>query len=342
MRYGPVMCARTNCWTGCENKDRSMDRMKVVLGTMTFGESVFVPEVGEFLRIYREAGGTELDTAYVYNEGQCERLLGEALAEDGNPFKIATKVNPRISGRLDGAAAYKQVNESLERLRVACVDTVYLHFPDPATPVESVLEAMADLHRQGKFRELGLSNFPAWMVADVWRLCEREGWVRPTVYEGMYNPLARRAEGELKACLDRFGMRFYAYNPMAGGLLTGRYGKFEDVPGDGRFTHRPNYQKRYWKKNCFEALEIIKTAAAEFGMGPVEATYRWLAHHSMLDAARGDAIIVGASKAGHLRQNLAAAAAGPLPEGLLPAFGGAWDICKADSPEYFTLYKGKK
>lgn len=319
-----------------------MKTMKVVLGTMTFGESVFAPEVSEFLRIYRGAGGSELDTAYVYNEGQCESLLGEALAGMEQSFKIATKVNPRISGRLDGAAAYKQVNESRARLRVASVDTVYLHFPDPTTPVESVLEAMADLHRQGKFRELGLSNFPAWMVADVWRLCEREGWMKPTVYEGMYNPLARRAETELNACLNRFGMRFYAYNPLAGGLLTGRYGKFEDAPDDGRFTHRPNYKNRYWKKSCFDAVELLRESVAAHGIGLVEAVYRWLANHSMLSSERGDAIIIGASKAGHLSQNLAAAAGGPLPNGLTDAFDKAWTLCKADAPEYFTLFKAKK
>lgn len=319
-----------------------MNAMKVVLGTMTFGESVFAPDVSEFLKIYRDAGGTELDTAYVYNEGQCERLLGEALEGMDHSFRIATKVNPRISGRLDGAAAYKQVNESLERLRVASVDTVYLHFPDPATPVESVLEAMADLHRQGKFRELGLSNFPAWMVADVWHLCEREGWVKPMVYEGMYNPLARRAETELNVCLNRFGMRYYAYNPLAGGLLTGRYGKFEDAPDDGRFTHRPGYKNRYWKKSCFDAVELLKEAAAAHGLGLIESVYRWLAHHSMLSAVRGDAVIVGASKAAHLAQNLAAAAGGPLPEGMTEAFDKAWVVCKAEAPEYFTLFKAKK
>ncbi len=319
-----------------------MSEMKVVLGTMTFGESVFAPEVAEFLRIYADAGGTELDTAYVYNEGLCEKLLGETLEGMGHPFKIATKVNPRISGRLDAAAAFKQVNESLERLRLASVDTVYLHFPDPATPVEDVLAAMAELHSQGKFRELGLSNFPAWMVADVWRICDREGWVKPTVYEGMYNPLARRAETELNACLNRFGMRFNAYNPLAGGLLTGRYAAFEDAPDDGRFTHRPNYKNRYWKKSCFDAVALLKDAAATCGIGLIEAVYRWLTHHSMLSAARGDAIIVGASKTTHLAQNLAAAAGGPLPDGLPEAFDKAWAFCRADAPEYFTLFKAKK
>jgi aflatoxin B1 aldehyde reductase len=316
--------------------------MKLVLGTMTFGESVFSPEPEKFINTFLDAGYDELDTAYVYNEGNCEKLIGEALPLLKRPYKIATKVNPRISGKLDGEAAYKQINESLERLGLASVDTVYLHFPDPKTPVESVLEAMADLHDQRKFRELGLSNFPAWMVSDVWHICDKKGWVKPTVFEGIYNPLTRKAENELNACLNHFGMRFYAYNPMAGGLLTGRYGKFEDAPTDGRFTHRPNYQNRYWKKSFFDAVDMLKAVCENYGITTIEATYRWLAYHSMLNAERGDAIIIGASKLNHLQQNMETVKAGPLPDEIVAAFEQAWAITKADSPEYFTLFKGKK
>lgn len=313
----------------------------LILGTMTFGESVFSPEVGRFTEAFLDAGYTELDTAYVYNDGSCERLLGEVLPELKRPYRIATKVNPRISGRLDADAAYLQVNESLQRLRLPSVDTVFLHFPDPATPVISVLSAMAELHEEGKYRELGLSNFPAWMVADVQHICDRHGWVKPTVYEGIYNPLTRRAETELNACLNAFGMRFSAYNPMCGGLLTGRYPRYEEAPTDGRFTHRPNYRNRYWKKSFFDAVDLLRAAAEEQGMTLIEATYRWLAYHSMLNGERGDAIIMGASKLSHLKQNMESVKAGPLPEELLEAFGKAWDITRADSPEYFSLYQGK-
>ena len=318
-----------------------MKNVNLILGTMTFGESVFSPQVGEFVNTFLDAGYDELDTAYVYNNGDCERLLGEVLPGLNRPFRIATKVNPRISGKLDADAAYKQVNESLERMGLASVDTVFLHFPDPATPVESVLCAMAELHDQGKYRELGLSNFPAWMVTDVWHICDKHGWVKPTVFEGVYNPLTRRAEAELNDCLNHFGMRFYAFNPMCGGLLTGRYGAYTDAPTDGRFTHRPNYQGRYWKKSFFDAVELIKTAAEKHGITSIEATYRWLAYHSMLSGERGDAILIGASKLNHLKQNMATVKAGPLPEDIVKAFDDAWTITRGDSPEYFTLYKGK-
>ena len=316
--------------------------MKIVLGTMTFGENVFEPDAKDFISAFFDNGGVELDAAYVYNEGECERMVGRAVKELGRPYKIATKVNPRITGRLDGDAARLQLPGSLERLGMPSVDTVYLHFPDPATPVISVLEALQEFYEAGLFKELGLSNFPAWMVADVWHICDSHGWVKPTVFEGIYNPLTRRAETELDACLDHFGMRFYAYNPMAGGLLTGRYARFEDAPGDGRFTHRLTYKDRYWKKSFFEAVDLLKKAAEANGMTIVEAVYRWLANHSMLKEERGDAIIIGASKLNHLKDNIRCSQAGPLPAELVDAFEAAWKITKGDSPEYFTLYKGRK
>ena len=90
---------------------------------MTFGESVFNPTVREFVNNFLNAGYDELDTAYVYNNGDCERLLGEALGNIERPYKIATKINPRITGRLDGDAAYKQLDESLQRMHLKSVDT---------------------------------------------------------------------------------------------------------------------------------------------------------------------------------------------------------------------------
>ena len=318
-----------------------MANVNVILGTMTFGESVFAPDVEAFIRTFLDAGHTRLDTAYVYNNGDCERLLGQALKNISRPWQIDTKVNPRISGKLDGDAARRQLEESLKRLGLPCVDTFYLHFPDPCTPVESVLEACQELYEAKKFKELGLSNFPAWMVADVWHICDRNGWVKPTVYEGIYNPLTRKAEIELDAALNAFGLRFNAYNPLAGGLLTGRYTSFEDAPADGRFTHRPNYQGRYWKKSYFDAVALLKEAAGQEGISVIEASYRWLLHHSMLKGSRGDGVIIGASKLSHLKQNLQAAGAGALPQKLVSAFDEAWDLCRADSPEYFKFYKGR-
>jgi aflatoxin B1 aldehyde reductase len=317
-----------------------MKDINLVLGTMTFGESVFTSEISKFLHAFLDAGYDEIDTAYVYNNGASESLLGDVLPKLTKPIKVATKVNPRISGKLDGNAAYKQVNESLVRMRLSYVDIVYLHFPDPHTPINSILEACNCLHKQGKVKELGVSNFPAWMVSESWHLCEKHGWIKPTVYEGIYNPLTRKAETELNSCLNNYNMRFYAYNPLAGGLLTAKHALYEDSPADGRFTHRPNYKQRYWKESYFNAIEHIKATTEPYGISIAEATYRWLVNHSMLNNNRGDAVIIGASKLDHLIQNIKSVKAGPLPLDVIEAYEYAWNMCKAESPEYFSLYKG--
>ncbi len=313
--------------------------INLILGTMTFGQQVFEDEAKEMTNLFLSKGYNELDTAYVYNEGECEKLLGELLkGMDRSELRIATKVNPRISGKLDGDAVRKQLPESLERMGIEKADVLYLHFPDPKTPIESVLEACDEMHRAGKFTELGLSNFPAWMVADVWHKCKARGMVLPTVYEGVYNPLTRKAEVELFSALRNYGMRFCAYNPLAGGMLTGRYKSVDEKPTEGRFALRKAYPGRYWKKSFFESLDILREACGEISL--VEATYRWLAFHSALDENQGDGILIGASKYSQLEQNIVAIEKGPLPENIVEAFEKAWQHCKADSPEYFTIFKG--
>jgi aflatoxin B1 aldehyde reductase len=313
----------------------------LVLGTMTFGQQVFIDEATEIVRYFIDQGYNELDTAYVYNEGECEKTLGKIITNFGRErFKIATKVNPRISGKLDGDAVIKQLPESLKRMDIERADILYLHFPDPNTPVESALEACDKAYRSGQFVELGLSNFPAWMVADVYNKCKAHGWVLPTVYEGVYNALSRNAEKELFDALKAFNMRFYAYNPLAGGMLTGKYSSFDDKPQDGRFALRKTYLGRYWKKSFFDAVVIIREACAVHNMPMAEAALRWLAYHSKLRNTRGDAIIIGASRLSQLDQNISAVEKGALPDDVVDAFKKAWSVSKAESPEYFTYYKG--
>jgi aflatoxin B1 aldehyde reductase len=315
--------------------------LNIVLGTMTFGQQAFLDESIEMVNYFVDQGYSDLDTAYVYNEGECEKILGQIIGKFGRErFKIATKVNPRISGRLDSVAVRKQLTESLQRMDIEKADILYLHFPDPATPVESALEACDEAHRAGQFIELGLSNFPAWMVADAYHKCKAHGWVLPTVYEGVYNALTRNAETELFDALEAFQMRFYAYNPLAGGILTGKYRSVDDTPQDGRFALRKNYQGRYWKESFFVAVGIIGEACARHDIPMAEAALRWLAYHSKLFQSRGDSIIIGASKLVQLQQNLSAFENGPLSNDVVDAFNKAWSVSKAESPDYFTYYKG--
>jgi aflatoxin B1 aldehyde reductase len=314
-----------------------LNKIKLILGTMQFGERLFGKDAQDMIEVFGEYGYSELDTAYVYNEGESERLIGAALKNLKRPFSIATKVNPRITGRLDKDAVLSQFSESLQRLKLDHVDILYLHFPDPNTPVESALEACAQLHEEGKFRELGISNFPAWLVSEAYNICKQRGWVLPTVYEGLYNPLSRHAERELNRALDYYGMRFYAYNPLAGGLMTDKYK--DKAIKDGRFTNRPNYQKRYWHDSYFDAIDEIKSVGEKYGINITEAAYRWLVYHSMLNPERGDGIIIGASSSEQLIQNISYVNKGGLPDNVVKAIEDAWTISKVDAPEYFTFYK---
>lgn len=306
---------------------------------MTFGEQIFGTDASDMIRCFFSQGYRELDTAYVYNGGECERLLGAVLKEMNlDSFEIATKVNPRVTGKLDRVAVVSQLDESLERLQLNRVDTLYLHFPDPNTPLESALEGCAQLYDEGKFRELGLSNFPAWLLAEAYNICKAHGWMLPKVYEGLYNPLSRFAERELDRALEYYGIRFYAYNPLAGGMLTDKYSGEERIIKEGRFTNRPNYQQRYWKDSYFDAVDSVKAVCAGYEINIVEAAYRWLACHSMLRSDRGDGIIIGASRMSQLEQNMAAITNGELPREIVKAFDDAWEISRADAPEYFKYY----
>ena len=319
-----------------------MSNMKLILGTMTFGEQLFGNDVRDMIEYFLSQGLNELDTAYVYNEGQCEVLIGQALSNISVPeVKISTKINPRITGKLDYDAVMSQFNKSISSLGVEKIDILYLHFPDPVTPVKSALEACAELYEDGKISQLGLSNFPAWMVAESYHVCKSHNWLLPRVYEGVYNPLSRHAERELNKALDYYGMCFYAYNPLAGGMLTNKYTGSNMKIDSGRFINRPNYQDRYWKESYFTAVNNIKEACERYHINIVDASYRWMSFHSMLNPDRGDGIIVGASRIEQLKQNISSVNQGELPEEVVCAFNNAWDLCRADAPEYFRFYTPK-
>ena len=312
--------------------------MKIVLGTMNFGPQLDFEASRKMVNAYLATGGRELDTAYVYNDGATENILGEILPElKPNSYEIATKVHPRITGKLDRETILMEFGESLRRMKRDSVDLLYFHFPDGKTPIDEALETVAELHQQGKIKELGLSNYPAWQVIDIAYKCDKIGCPRPTVYQGMYNALCRNVDPELFPAIRSLGMRFYAFNPLAGGLLTGKHHHFEDAPEPGRFARLKSYRDRYWKHSYFDAIEQIKQACEAEGVPMVEAAYRWLVNHSCMKTELNDGILLGASKQEQLLQNLEAAKKGLLSENIVSAMDEAWEIAKPDSPAYFKF-----
>lgn len=312
--------------------------MKIVLGTMNFGPQLDLEASRNMVNSFLQTGNMELDTAYVYNGGTTEEYLGSILPElEPKSYYLATKVHPRITGKLDRETILMEFNESLKRMNRDSVDLLYFHFPDGKTPIDEALETIAELKEQGKIKELGLSNYPAWQVVDIWNKCDKYGCPKPTVYQGMYNALCRNVDAELFPAIRHLGMRFYAFNPLAGGLLTGKHMQDEKLEGDGRFARLKSYRDRYWKTSYFDAVNEIKAACEKEGIPMVEAAYRWLINHSQMRASEGDGILLGASKIQQMEQNMASVDKGALPESILAAMDEAWEVAKPDSPAYFKF-----
>lgn len=313
-------------------------KIKLILGTMNFGPQVSEEDSLKMVKQFLTSGNNELDAAYVYNNGSTEIILGSVLSSLTDNISVATKIHPRITGKLDGEAVNLQFYESLKRLRTDKVDILYFHFPDAVTPVEDALKTINTLFEVGKIKEFGLSNFPAWMVVDTWHKCKKNGWLCPSVYQGRYNALSRNVEPELFPALRQLNMRFYAYNPLAGGMLTGKHLNYEEQPTQGRFARLQSYRKKYWKKSYFDAVNIVTAKSSEYNIKPVEAAYRWLVNHSLLECSKNDGIIVGASSMQQLDQNMATILKGDLPQQIVDALDIAWSEAKCGSPEYFDFF----
>ncbi len=310
--------------------------MKLILGTMTFGDQVDEAAAARMLKLFGDAGHDEIDTAHTYCDGKTERMLGRLLPAAGaRQFYTASKVSPWNDGGLEPRQVEKQFAEILERLGRERIDLLYLHAPDLDTPVARTLEACHELHAAGRFTEFGLSNYAAWQVAEVVELCRRHGWMEPRVYQGMYNALTRDVERELFPCLRNYGLRFYAYNPLAGGLLTGKYRDLDALPDSGRFTEKTHYRERYWKREYFDVLRGLDDACRERGLTPTEVALGWLVNHSRLAAESGDGIILGVSKLEHLEANLAASRTPALDPALIEILDRGWEIIKPDCFRYF-------
>lgn len=310
--------------------------MKKILGTMTFSDQVNQTEAQSMMTQFTQFGGGELDTAYVYCEGRTEAMLGALLPpQQRNQVFLASKVHPWNDQGLQPDQVEKQLNESLERLGTDYLDLLYLHSPDLNTDVELTLERCFELYQQGKFKTFGLSNFASWQVAEVVEICRRNGWMQPTVYQGMYNAMTRDVETELFPCLRHYNMHFYAYNPLAGGLLTGKHQSIQSMPDSGRFRENYGYRSRYWKDDYFLVLDDFLRICAEAEISPVNAAFSWLINHSKLSAELGDGIILGASKVSQLTDNLSAFDQGPLDESMLEVLDRGWAVIKPNCFRYF-------
>jgi aflatoxin B1 aldehyde reductase len=308
---------------------------RMILGTMNFGRQIDEAAADRMLGMFLEQEYNEIDTANNYAEGASEEILGRILTpERRGKVYLATKANPFGDGSLRPESIVLQVETSLRRLKADSVDLLYLHAPDLKTRIEVTLEACQKLFKQGKFRELGLSNYASWQVADIWHLCRQNGWGTPSVYQGMYNALTRDVERELFPAIRNFGIRFYAYNPLAGGFLTGRYTQLSEAPLEGRFKLQQLYLERYWKKPYFEALGIIRKASERAELSLTQAALLWIQNHSSLKGPHRDGVIIAASSLEQWETNLRSLG-GELPAEVARAMDQAWEMARSSCPQYF-------
>ena len=308
---------------------------RIVLGTMTFGEQVDEGEAGEIVHAARAAGATLFDTANSYCEGRSEEILGRIVAPFREEIQIATKVGSYRSGipkgqpRLDRESILRECRASLRRLRTDYIDLYYLHMPDPMTDIEESFTALDELVRAGEIRNVAMSNYAAWQMTDAIHLARAEGWVTPVATQPMYNLIARRLEDELSPMTRHFGLSNLVYNPIAGGLLTGKYRKDGDLDPNTRFGMRRMYRDRYWNDAQFDAIEQLVGIADQAGITIIELAFRWLL---MREEVTG--IILGVSSLAQLRSNLQAASGPVLDEATLAACDGAWEELRGAAPAY--------
>ncbi|KAJ7750664.1 NADP-dependent oxidoreductase domain-containing protein [Mycena maculata] len=286
------------------------------------------PEVvAELLTELKALGIHRIDTAARYlptNPGASERLLGEARAAHEG-FTIDTKIliAGDGAGSLEPAPINRSLHESYARLGLeetvsicqAPVNVLYCHGPDMKTPLEEQASGLDAQYRKGLFKQLGVSNFSAEMLEQFIAICEREGYLKPSVYQGQYNIVCCASEETLFPILRKHGIAFNAFSPLAGGFPTGRLteGVTEGTRFDAGNVMGQAFRIWYDKPAMHDATH---------GISKVEACLRWVCFHSALGP--GDRVILGASKPAQLAPNLAAIGNGRLPEEVVKAMDAIW------------------
>ncbi len=314
-------------------KHTDLSVSRACLGTMTFGGQTDEAAAARIVARALDAGINFFDTANIYHQGRSEMILGKALGARRKDVILASKVRGKMGEGADESglsrrAVFRAVEDSLRRLGTDYLDIYYLHQPDYDVPLEETLEAMEELVRQGKVRWPGSSNYASWQVVRMLWLAEKNGWRPAWVSQPMYNLLARGIEQEFLPMAGEFGISTVVYNPLAGGLLTGKHRQEAPLPGT-RFDGNQMYLDRYWHPAYFEAVEKLRQIAEGAGRSLVSLALNWLLHHTAADC-----IILGASRLEQLEQNLAALEEGPLPPEAVTACDRVWDGLRGVTPKY--------
>ncbi len=256
---------------------------ELCLGTMTFGKEADRRTSTAIYRRCREAGINFFDCANVYSGGEAERILGSLTTGERHRLIITTKAGGSMGAgpNRDGLSRrhlLQECEESLRRLNTDWIDVYFAHRFDPGVPMEESLQAFDMLVQQGKVRYIGVSNWAAWQIAGALGVCALKGFQPIRVIQPMYNLVKRQAEVELIPLAQYAGLGVMAYNPLGGGVLTGKYGLAPEIAA-GRLAENPMYRKRYAEAYMFEAARKLKAIGDEVSVSPVSLAVAWVARH---------------------------------------------------------------
>jgi aryl-alcohol dehydrogenase-like predicted oxidoreductase len=289
---------------------------EICLGTMTFGNQADEATAFEIMDVADTSGVTFFDTADVYPlggdlsmVGRTEEIVGRWLRERGARERIvlATKCHGAMGPRPNDAGLSRKhiisaCEASLRRLQTDYVDLYQAHAPDPTTPIEETLRAFDDLVRAGKVRYIGCSNYPAWQLAEALWTSDKHGLARYDCDQPRYNLLFRMIEDEILPLCRSQGLGVIAYNPLAGGMLTGRYRQKRSVEADTRFGLENSgdlYRRRYWNDAIFAAVDALAGALEPRGKSLTHVALAWVLAQPGVTSA-----ILGASKPAQLEDSL--------------------------------------
>jgi aryl-alcohol dehydrogenase-like predicted oxidoreductase len=291
---------------------------EVCLGTMTFGLQCDEPTSVAIMDTAVEYGVDFFDTSDAYpiggdltTVGRTEEIIGRWMRGKRDRIVLATKCfaamgrSPNQAG-LSRKHIFDAVEASLRRLQTDYIDLYQTHFPDASVPIDETMRALDDLVHQGKVRYLGCSNYPAWMLANALWTSDKYNLARYDCVQPRYNILFREIEHELLPLCRSHGVGVIAYNPLAGGFLSGKYKPDAPPDSQARFGFlqgrtRRIYHGRYWHEAQFEAVSHLQQFFAARNRSLVQVAIAWVLAQPVITSA-----IVGASSPAQLRESLPA------------------------------------
>jgi aryl-alcohol dehydrogenase-like predicted oxidoreductase len=288
---------------------------ELCFGTMTFGGKGYWKSIGELpqdevnklTKTAIDSGINFIDTANAYSEGLSETMLGKALSSLGisrQQVVVATKVRIRMGSGANQVGLSRlhisdSVDDSLKRLGLSHIDLLYIHGVDPITSLEETMRGLEDVVRSGKVRYLGISNHPAWMVAKANGIADKMGWTKFVATQNYYSIAARDIERELVPLALSESLGLMPWSPLAGGFLSGKYTRFNEVAGDSRrdaFDFPPVNKTR-----TYDIIDVLLQIGSKHTVSAAQVALAYI-----LNKPAVTSIIIGAKKHEQLLDNIAA------------------------------------